>query len=149
MNEPEAGPTGRATRETRVWQSIRTLVLDRYDRRKEVCDALEMSFVRAKALRGLVHRPLTMRELAVQLATDAPYTTVVVQDLERRGLVVRGPHPTDGRSKVVTATPEGLEAARRAEEILNQPPEPVRRLDSTDLATLERIVASLLGEPPA
>jgi DNA-binding MarR family transcriptional regulator len=142
----------RAEREAEVWRGIRTLVVDRYDRRKEVCDALDMSFVRAKALRALARAPLTMRELAARLTTDAPYTTLVVDDLERRGLVVRSGHPTDRRSKIVTATPDGIETARRAEEILNEPPDPVRQLDDADLAALDRILAKLLNtaaNPPA
>jgi DNA-binding MarR family transcriptional regulator len=132
--------------EARVWRGMRALVLDRYDRRKEVCDALDMSFIRVKALRALAGGPLAMRELATRLATDAPYTTLVVDDLERRGLVERSGNPADRRSKIVTATPDGVAAARRAEEILNQPPAPVRQLEAADLATLDRIVARLLGE---
>jgi DNA-binding MarR family transcriptional regulator len=137
----------RAEREAEAWRGLRTLVLDRYDRRKEVCEALDMSFVRVKALRALTTGPLTMRDLAARLATDAPYTTLVVDDLERRGLVTRSGHPTDRRSKIVTATPDGLAAARRAEEIFNEPPDPVRQLDEADLVALDRIVARLLGTP--
>ncbi|MFC4586263.1 MarR family winged helix-turn-helix transcriptional regulator [Sphaerisporangium corydalis] len=122
---------------------MRALVLDRYDRRKEVCDALDMSFIRVKALRYLVAAPLTMRQLAAKLATDAPYTTIVVDDLVRRGMVVRDVHPGDRRQKVVTVTPEGARAAGRAEEILGEPPPPLRDLDPTDLATLDRIIATL------
>jgi DNA-binding MarR family transcriptional regulator len=129
----------------RVWRGLRALVLDRYDRRKEVCAALDMSFIRAKALRRLAGGPTTMRELAAALATDAPYTTLVVDDLERRGLVARSAHPDDRRRKLVTATPAGVRAARRAEEILNEPPAPVLALTGADLAALDRIVAKLLA----
>jgi DNA-binding MarR family transcriptional regulator len=131
--------------EARAWRGIRTLVLDRYDRRRDVCDSLGMSFIRVKALRYVAETPLTMRELAARLAIDAPYTTLVVGDLERRGLVERTAHPTDRRSKIVTATPSGVAAARQAEDILNEPPEPVRELDADDIAALDRIVARLLG----
>ncbi|WP_433421292.1 MarR family transcriptional regulator [Microtetraspora malaysiensis] len=51
-----------------------------------------MSFIRVKALRLVATGPLTLRRLAEQLTTDPPYTTVVVADLERRGLVERTPH---------------------------------------------------------
>jgi DNA-binding MarR family transcriptional regulator len=128
----------------RAWQGMRALVLDRYDRRKEVCAALGVSFVRVKALRLLAAGPLTMRQLAEQLATDAPYTTLVVDDLQRRGLVTRGPHPTDRRSRLVTITADGRCAAERADEILGRPPAPVLDLDPEDLATLDRLVAKLL-----
>jgi DNA-binding MarR family transcriptional regulator len=124
---------------------MRTLVLDRYDRRRRVCDALGMSFIRAKALRRIAGGPLAMRELAAGLGTDPPYTTVVVDDLERRGLVVRSVRPGDRRSKMVSITPPGREQARLADQILAAPPRPVRELPAADLAALERILGQLLG----
>jgi DNA-binding MarR family transcriptional regulator len=129
----------------RAWQAMRTLVLDRYDRRKKVCDALGMSFIRAKALRQVAAGPMTMRELAAGLGTDPPYTTVAVDDLERRGLVVRTVRAGDRRSKLVSITPAGLEQARLASEILNAPPRPVRELPAADLAALDRILSHLAG----
>jgi hypothetical protein len=89
----------------RVWQGLRALVHERYDRRKEVSDALGMSFVRAKALRYLTaDGPMSMRRLATALATDAPYTTLVVEDLVSRGLVERTEDPADRRAKIVRVT---------------------------------------------
>jgi DNA-binding MarR family transcriptional regulator len=129
----------------RAWRAMRTLVLDRYDRRRRVCDALGMSFIRAKALRHIAGGPLTMRELAAGLGTDPPYTTVVVDDLERRGLVVRSVRPGDRRSKMVSITAPGREQAALAGQILAAPPRPVRELPAADLATLERILGQLLG----
>jgi DNA-binding MarR family transcriptional regulator len=147
--EPSAGPAASAGPSgdvaARAWQSMRTLVLDRYDRRKKVCDALGMSFIRAKALRQVAAGPMTMRELAAGLGTDPPYTTVAVDDLERRGLVVRTVRAGDRRSKLVSITPSGLEQARLASEILNAPPRPVRELPAADLATLDRILSHLAG----
>jgi DNA-binding MarR family transcriptional regulator len=130
---------------TRVWNGMRTLVLDLHDKRNEVCEALGMSFIRAKALRRLALGPRTMRELAAELATDAPYTTLVVDDLEKRGLVERTVHPGDRRAKIVTATPEGLAAAELAERILSKPPAPLLGLAGTELETLDRIVTALLA----
>ena len=129
----------------RAWQAMRTLVLDRYDRRRSVCEALGMSFIRAKALRRIAGGPLTMRELAAGLGTDPPYTTVVVDDLERRGLVVRAVRPGDRRSKIVSITPSGQEQARLAGQILGTPPGPARELPAADLAALDRILSQLLG----
>jgi DNA-binding MarR family transcriptional regulator len=90
-----------------------------------------------------------MRELAAALATDAPYTTVVVDDLERRGLAARSAHPDDRRRKLVRATPAGERAARVAEDILNEPPAPVLALTATELATLDHLVAKLLSSESA
>jgi DNA-binding MarR family transcriptional regulator len=129
----------------RVWQGMRALVQDRYDRRREVCAALDLSFSRVKALRLVRVGPTTMGQLAEKLTTDAPYTTLVVDDLERRGLVRRDPHPTDRRSRMVTITADGVAVAERAEEILDRPPAPVLDLDPEDLATLDRLVTKLLA----
>jgi DNA-binding MarR family transcriptional regulator len=128
-----------------AWQAMRALVTDRYDRHKKVCDALGMSFIRAKALRRISGTPMTMRELAATLGTDPPYTTVVVDDLERRGLVTRTVRAGDRRSKIVAITPDGADQADLAERILGDPPAPVRALPEEDLAALGRILTVLLN----
>ncbi|GGO89955.1 MarR family winged helix-turn-helix transcriptional regulator [Wenjunlia tyrosinilytica] len=142
MTTPQ--PITDATREAvdRIWAGMRSLVLSD-DRRGEVSEALGMSFIRSKALRRLVGGPLTMRELTERLSTDKPYTTLVVDDLERRGLVVRSVHPDDRRSRVVTITEEGAAAAARAEEILARPPEAMRSLAPEELEALDRMVGKL------
>lgn len=127
-----------------VWQDLRELVLERNDGRREVCRALDLSFIKVKALRRLAREPMSLSMLAGALQTDAPYTSVIVTDLERRGLVARGPHPDDRRSKLVSVTPAGKRAARTAEAILGRPPAVLRALGQHDLAVLGRIVAATL-----
>ena len=126
----------------RSWRAMRALVLD-HDRRKEVCDTLDMSFVRIKALLALAGEPMTMRELATRLSTDRPYTTLIVDDLEARELLTRTVHPTDRRAKTVAVTPAGQDAARRAERLLNEPPAALRALSTEQLITLDEILAHL------
>ncbi|SEM94619.1 MarR family winged helix-turn-helix transcriptional regulator [Nonomuraea pusilla] len=139
---PDAAAPGSAVR---VWSAMRALVLEHEDRRKEVADALGMSFFRVKALRHLLPGPLSMRDLTAGLATEKPYTTLVVDDLERRGHVVRSVSPDDRRSKIVTLTPEGEAAARQAERILARPPRSLLALPAGDLAALDEIMARLLA----
>ncbi|MCD0482505.1 MarR family transcriptional regulator [Streptacidiphilus sp. ASG 303] len=127
----------------RTWHNLRALVLEENDRRREVVDALGMSFVRIKALRRLAAAPATLRALAADLATDAPYTTVVVDDLARRGLVERTPHPEDRRAKIVSVTEAGRAAAAEADRILGEPPEALLALPPDDAAALDRITAAL------
>jgi DNA-binding MarR family transcriptional regulator len=110
----------------RVWQNMRTLVVDQHDRRKAVCEALDMSFMRAKALRSPAAGPMSIRDLAERLAIDRPYTTLIVDDLERRSLVERRVDQADRRAKIVTITPPGRRAAELADRILGEPPEPLR-----------------------
>jgi DNA-binding MarR family transcriptional regulator len=121
------------------------LVLERDERRKQVAEELGMSFFRAKALRRIADRPSRMSELAARLACDRPYLTLVVDDLEKRGLVERHQHPTDRRCRIVTATPEGQRTAARANAILNEPPAVLRDLPAEDLAALDRIIGLLLA----
>src|SRR6202035_3620620 len=84
----------------RAWRTMSDIVLD-HDRKDAVSHALGLSFARVRALRRLAAHPLTLRELAERLAADPPYVTLIVDDLEERGLVQRMPHPKDRRAKLV------------------------------------------------
>jgi DNA-binding MarR family transcriptional regulator len=125
-----------------VWLLMSDLVLDN-ERRREVADALGISFARARAVRRLVRQPMSMRALAGALGIDPPNATVVVDDLESLGLVRRRPHPTDRRAKVVEATREGKAMARRADAILATPPPALSGLSTEDLQALRRILVSV------
>jgi DNA-binding MarR family transcriptional regulator len=127
-----------------VWLLMSDLVLD-HDRRRAVTEALGISFGRARAVRRLARRPMSMGELAAALAIDPPNATVLVDDLEAQGLVRRRPHPTDRRAKVVEATRKGKDMARRADMILATPPAALEDLGAEDLETLRRILASVTG----
>jgi len=129
-------------RQAEVWLLMSDLVLD-HTRRREVSEALGMSFGRARAIRLLARRPMSMSELAAALGIDPPNATVVVDGLESQGLVRRGPHPTDRRTKVVEATRKGKQMAQRADEILATPPAGISALSSDDLEALHRILTSV------
>ncbi len=140
----------RAELAARAWTGLRTLVLELHDRRKDVSVALDMGFIRAKALMKVGAHPCKLRDLAARLGTDAPYTTLIVDDLEKRGLVVRTPHPDDRRSKLVTLTEAGRAAAEVAHRIVGEPPEALLALDIDDLIAFDRVVAALVAaEDPA
>jgi DNA-binding MarR family transcriptional regulator len=125
-----------------VWLLMSDLVLD-HQRRREVSEALGISFGRSRALRRLARRPLSMGEFAAALAIDPPNATVVVDDLEALGLVRRRPHPTDRRAKLVELTRKGKDLARRADDILSAPPPALSALDPDDLEALRRILAGV------
>jgi DNA-binding MarR family transcriptional regulator len=127
----------------RIYDVMRRLVLEADDRKQRVVDALGMSYIRSRALRALAVEPIRMSELAARLVTDKPYTTLVVDDLEQRGLVVREQDPDDRRCKVVKITDAGREAAGVATRIITAPPKELVGLPSEDLATLDRILAKL------
>lgn len=63
-----------------------------------------------EALCGAAHSSArNQAELAKQLGVDRTVMVYLVDDLEKAGLVERVPDPRDRRSKLVRATPAGLE----------------------------------------
>ena len=133
-----------------AWDRMRTMVFDD-NRRAEVSAAVGLSFVKVKALRRLLVRPMSMRELAAELVIDKPYLTQIVDALEKRGLVVRRVSPHDRRCRIVSLTESGHGAAQRSEEILTRPPAFLDVLSDGELGQLTRILAKLPmtgdGEP--
>jgi DNA-binding MarR family transcriptional regulator len=125
-----------------AWLLMSDLVLD-HQRRRDVSEATGLSFSRARAVRRVARKPMSMGELAEVLGIDRPNATVVVDDLEAQGLVRRTPHATDRRTKLVEATRKGKALARRADEILATPPATLRELDAEDLAALQQILAKV------
>lgn len=122
-----------------VWLLMSDLVLN-HQRRREVSDALGITFGRARALRRVARQPMSMGELAAALEIDPPNATVVVDELESLKLVRRRPHPTDRRAKLVEATRKGKELARRGDAILATPPPALSALGAEDLEALRRIL---------
>lgn len=55
------------------------------------------------------HESLRMKELAEKMGITTGTLTVMVDRLEKNGLVVRQPHPTDRRSYVIVLTELGRE----------------------------------------
>ena len=60
--------------------------------------------------------PPTQRELAGFLSLDPSQIVALVDQLEKRGLVLRAPDPQDRRSKIIRATDEGAAVYRQARE---------------------------------
>ena len=124
-----------------VWKLMSELVLD-HQRRREVSEAVGLSFARTRAVRRVAAKPMSMGELAALLGIDRPNATVLVDELEEQGLVRRRPHPTDRRAKLVEATPKGKQLAKRANEILDTPPAALSALGAEDLEALRRVLTS-------
>lgn len=126
----------------RAWRDMNALVLS-HDRKLAVSEELGLSFARVRALRRLSDEPQTQRALAEQLTADPPYVTLMIDDLEKLGLVKRTPHPDDRRAKLVQLTAAGRSAAARADAILDEPPAALGGLPAEDLAALARILERL------
>lgn len=129
----------------RAWRAMSELALDR--RRKiAVADAVGLSWTRVLALRRLAVGPQTQRELADRLGADQPYVTLMVRDLETRGLVRRTPHPTDRRAKLVELTASGRAVATRADAILDEPPAGLHGAPRADLEAVLRVFGRISRE---
>lgn len=134
----------------RAWQRLVRLVMDsRWDWRRKMAEAAGLPFSRLRALDRLMPGALTLRALAEVIGTDPPATTVIVNDLEARGLVVREPHAEDKRAKVVSLTAEGRRVVRTARAITEKAPAALEGLSDRDvaalLALLDRLEASAQG----
>jgi len=125
-----------------VWTLMSDLVLDN-QRRRQVSEAVGLSFARTRAVRRVAAKPMSMSELAANLGIDRPNATVVVDDLEARGLVRRRAHPTDRRAKLVEATRKGKSLARKANDILGTPPTALSSLGREELEALRRLLVSI------
>jgi DNA-binding MarR family transcriptional regulator len=68
----------------------------------------DLTFGQLSALTSiLLAGALTPRELADLERVQPPTMTKIVGKLEERGLVIRTPHPTDGRQVILAPTEEG------------------------------------------
>jgi len=62
---------------------------------------------------------LPLGKIGTRLQVHPTSASSAVQRLERQGLIVRVPHPTDGRTTLVEITPEGRRVVRKATMDLN------------------------------
>lgn len=132
-----------------VWRDFRALVVDGLgDYRRLVIDQTGMPYSRAQALRRLAAGPLTHAALAEAMMVDRPAATLVVDDLCARGLVVRAPHPTDRRYKLVSLTEDGWRMLGVIESVVSPPPPGWDDIAPDDLAAVSRVVRQL-ARPPA
>ncbi len=81
----------------------------------------------------VLHNPgITSRQLCAALNILPPNLVGLVQDLDKRGLIVRMPHPRDGRAMGLHPTREGAALMRKAEKTASE-----LELDVTQRLTAE------------
>jgi MarR family transcriptional regulator, 2-MHQ and catechol-resistance regulon repressor len=67
------------------------------------------------ALEALLHKgPLTITEIQAKVLLASGSMTAAVDRLEKKGLIKRGPAPSDRRAKVLRLTPEGRRVVETA-----------------------------------
>lgn len=135
-------PARRGSEADELWQMMVGLVWEtRGEWRRKVSEVTGLPFSRTRVLRRLFDAPMTLTQLAEATGSDAPATTVAVNDLEHRGLVERYPHPDNKRAKLVSVTPAGRQmVALVRRTVRDDAPPGVNDLSRTDLAHLRRIL---------
>lgn len=129
-----------------IWQTLVAWVMDsRGDWRRKVTDATGLPFSRIRALKRLGAGPMTLKDLADAMSTDAPAATVTINDLESRGLVERRPHPESRRAKLVSITAAGRSVIATTRRVIETTPPALQHLPPTDIKTLRRILDKIVA----
>jgi DNA-binding MarR family transcriptional regulator len=124
-----------------VWRAMASLVIDNRDGwKRAVVEQAGLPFSRIRILMRLNRRSMTVKQLAHAATMDAPATTVAVNDLEARGLVVRETDPTNRRCKVVSLTDAGREMMHMIDAVDDPAPNALAALDDTQLKELKAII---------
>src|SRR4051812_17694641 len=124
-----------------VWRAIASLVHDNRDGGKRaVVEQSGLPFSRIRILKRLSRESMTVKQLAHAATMDAPATTVAVNDLEDRGLVVRETDPANRRCKVVSLTDAGREMVGKIEAVDDPAPNALAALDPVQLKQLKAIL---------
>jgi DNA-binding MarR family transcriptional regulator len=127
-----------------VWRAMAAVVFDNRDAwKRDVVEASGLPFSRIRVLRRLARRSMTAKQIAEAATMDAPATTVALNDLEGRGLIVRTADPSNRRCKLVSLTDEGHEMVARIEEVDDPAPRAFTALSEAELGALEAILAKL------
>jgi DNA-binding MarR family transcriptional regulator len=131
-------------RANQVWRAMAAVVFDNRDAwKRDVIETSGLPFSRVRVLRRLAKRSMTAKEIAEAATMDAPATSVAVNDLEDRGLVVRQADPNNRRCKVVSLTDEGRRVVASIDGVEDPAPRPFAALSQQELRTLEAILAKL------
>lgn len=90
----------------------------------------------------IIHNPgITSRQLCATLGMLPPNLVGMVNELEKRGLIAKRPHPSDGRATGLHPTPSGLELLQKAEKTaLALEAEATTRLSVAERKTLIRLL---------
>lgn len=124
-----------------VWRAMASLVHDNRDGwKRAVVEQSGLPFSRIRILKRLSRQSMTVKQLAHAATMDAPATTVAVNDLEDRGLVVRETDPKNRRCKVVSLTDAGREMVDKIDSVDDPAPNALAALGDTQLKELKAII---------
>jgi DNA-binding MarR family transcriptional regulator len=128
-----------------AWSLLADLVAGQRGRMMCVCSDLELAPGQLMALKWLdPDTPAPMGDLAHALSCDNSNVTGIIDRLEERGLVQRRPATHDRRVKMLVVTPAGRELRRRIKARMEEPPEPLLRLDEGEQRALRDLLRKAL-----
>ena len=94
------------------------VIIDEFFERMAVYGLRTVDF---SVLSLITHNPgITSRQLCATLAIQAPNLVSIVNDIAAKDLIVRLPHPMDGRAVGLHPTPAGIKLMRAAEKTAAQ-----------------------------
>ena len=93
----------------------------------------------------IIHNPgITSRQLCSTLGLLPPNLVAMINSLEKRELIERRPHPTDGRAMGLHPSGQGIELMKEAEQTAARlERDATRQLTATELKTLHRLLKKI------
>lgn len=131
-----------------VWRQMAELVVEnRSDWRRAVVERADLPFSRIRILLRLGRAPMTVKEIGAAVTIDAPAATVAVNDLERRGFVVRRVNPANRRCKEVSLTEPGRAMVEEILAVDDPAPDGLATLGDDELLALRRALDRMVTDP--
>jgi DNA-binding MarR family transcriptional regulator len=105
----------------------------------------DLRIVDFSVLSLIAHNPgITSRQLCTTLGIQAPNLVGMVSAFEKRALIVRRPHPVDGRAMGLHLTPVGIKMMHSAEKIAAQlEVDRANRLSDVERKTLMQLLKKI------
>lgn len=113
MAEPTAGENPSADDVLDIFEEIilsSAAVSAAFNNPLRLTESCSLSPLALRTIRNAGRRGLSQADLSRALGRSAPWTTRLVDQLERDGLIFRTPHPSDRRVNVLTLSDRGAEA---------------------------------------
>jgi DNA-binding MarR family transcriptional regulator len=129
-----------------VVELIGTVVARYHEEYEQAAAKYSLTGAQARVLRLLSVEPMPMRKIARKLRCEPSNVTGIVDRLEARGLVERGPDPGDRRVKLAAPTEKGRTTAAQLGDSLNFAREPLAELSDAERTVLRDLLKRMLGE---
>ena len=114
FEQEESSPGLALWRATNAWQNAQRRALEKFD-------LTHTQFVLLASLVWIESNgPITQRMLSAHARLDEMMTSQVLRLLEKKGLITRSAHPSDGRALALSATPKGIKLANASVKVVEE-----------------------------